>query len=100
MNKVQEIKDALKGEENPMEIIDSVLHSGTVELGNQNDFANMAMRVAPNLSSEELEDLQKQLRTKEVKEGEKLIYKLTTESSEQNVYEIKIGNLFLTFNKL
>jgi len=100
MNNIKDIKEALKGEENPMKVIDSILHSGTVELGNVNDFVNMANRVAPNLTPEQLEDLQEQLRIKEVKEGEKLIYKLSTESSDQNVYEVKIGNLFLTFNKL
>ena len=67
-------------------------------MGNLNDFTNMVNRVAPNFSNEQLENLIEELRIKGVKDGDKLIYKLTTESSEDNVYEVKIGNTILAFN--
>ena len=98
MSRIEQIIDSLKGEENPISIIDSVLHSGVIVMGNLNDFTNMVNRVAPNFSNEQLENLIEELRIKGVKDGDKLIYKLTTESSEDNVYELKIGNTILAFN--
>jgi hypothetical protein len=94
-----EIFDILKEESDPIKVIDSVLHSGVVTIGNDNDFVNMAFRVAPNLTTEELNDLQEQLRIEGVQEGESLNYKLSSEL-EECVLKIKVGNLYLMFNKV
>lgn len=100
MNRFKEICDSLKDVENPIQVIDSVLHSGIVIQGNLNDFVNMSVRVAPNLTSEQLESLMEELRIKGVEDGDKLVYELTTDSSDKHVYEVKIGNTILAFNKV
>ena len=98
---LQAIQDAASTEQyqgmDPIHIIDSVLHSGKITMGNQNDIINMFNRVAPGLSETERERIIEGLREKGIEDGAILKYKLSNDSEENFVYKVQIGKLTLTF---
>lgn len=100
---IQAINDSTKEGQfqgyTPERVIDSLLYSGTLTIGNQNDYANMFNRVGSNLTEENRNRIIENLESK-FSQDEKVSYRLSTDSDDEFVYKVQIGKLTLTFNNL
>ena len=85
---------------NVRKVIDTVLHSGTLVMGNLNDQINCINRVAPNLTSETADNIFQGLSEAGVEQGEKVQYELTDELNDNFVYSYKLGKMYLAFTKI
>ena len=102
---VSAVKDSVKN--NPefegkeiSKVVDTVLHSGTMVMGNLNDQMNVINRVAPNLPSETSDKIFQELAEAGVEQGDKVEYELTDELRDEFVYSFKLGKMYLAFTKL
>jgi hypothetical protein len=96
---IDNIVDSLEGSfEDKMRIIDDVLHSGVITVGNYNDYTNLFNRIIPSSEGStrteiinNLEDL--------CEKGDRLKYVFSDKLFEEFVYKVEFGNLNLTFIK-
>lgn len=78
-------------------VIDTTLHSGILTFGNLNDQVNMFNRVAPNITPQQGDQIMSELAAAGVTEGQRLVYELTDQKSENHILEYPIGSMFIAF---